>query len=261
MHTGNRLTALFVVMTGLLIWVSCDRPGTREYYQLTIYRFDTADQEERLDRYLSSAYLPALHREAIGPVGIFKPRMESADLQRALVVLIPFSSLSGFESLSGALENDSAYLEAAREFLDAPHDTPPYSRVENILMRAFESTPELKVPAHDTPGKERVYELRSYQSPTEELYRRKVEMFNEGEVELFERLGFNPVFFGEVIFSGHMPHLMYMTTFADTVSRAEHWNAFRMHPDWESMKNMSRYQHTVSHIDSYLLYPTGYSDY
>jgi hypothetical protein len=34
-----------------------------------------------------------------------------------------------------------------------------------------------------------------------------------GEVPLFVRLGFNAVFYGEVIVGSHMPNLMYMTTF------------------------------------------------
>ncbi len=72
---------------------------------------------------------------------------------------------------------------------------------------------------------------------------------------------FNPVFFGEVIASSSMPHLMYMTSFRDTVSQKEHWTAFREHPDWIGMKDKERFRNTVSKITKYLLYPTPYSDY
>jgi len=58
-----------------------------------------------------------------------------------------------------------------------------------------------------------------------------------------------------------MPHLMYMTSFSDTVSQKEHWAAFREHPDWMKLKEMERYKNTVSNIVKYLLYPTPYSDY
>ena len=76
---------------------------------------------------------------------------------------------------------------------------------------------------HTTPPAERIYELRSYQGATEKYYRRKVEMFNEGgEVNIFKRLEFNPVFFGEVISGPAMPNLMYMTSFANEASQKEH---------------------------------------
>ncbi|MEF8985351.1 MAG: NIPSNAP family protein, partial [Bacteroidales bacterium] len=69
-----------------------------------------------------------------------------------------------------------------------------------------------------------------------------------------------PVFFGQALSSDHMPHLMYMTTFSDTTSQQEHWDAFGNHPDWQEMKEIERYQNTVSNITKYLMYPTDYSD-
>ncbi|MFK7920761.1 MAG: NIPSNAP family protein, partial [Bacteroidia bacterium] len=109
---------------------------------------------------------------------------------------------------------------------------------------------------------ERVYELRSYESATEDLYRRKVDMFNAGgEVTLFDDLGFNAVFYAEVLSGDKMPNLMYMTTFSDMESRDAHWKAFVASPVWEKLKAMDKYQNTVSHADIMLLFPTEYSDY
>ncbi len=63
--------------------------------------------------------------------------------------------------------------------------------------------------------KDRAYELRSYESPTEKLYWNKVEMFNKGdEIGLFKRLNFNAmVFYGEVVAGSRMPNLMHLTDF------------------------------------------------
>ena len=58
-----------------------------------------------------------------------------------------------------------------------------------------------------------------------------------------------------------MPHLMYLTTHADTAAQAENWDAFVNHPEWDRMKNLERYQNTVSKITRHQLYPTEYSDY
>ena len=96
---------------------------------------------------------------------------------------------------------------------------------------------------------------------TEKIFRNKVKMFNDGdEVGLFKRLGFNAVFYGEVIAGSRMPNLMYMTTFPNKASRDEHWKAFSADPQWVSLKSMGEYQNNVSKIDIYFLHPTDYSD-
>ena len=87
-------------------------------------------------------------------------------------------------------------------------------------------------------------------------------MFNAGgEIKLFERLGFNAVFYGEVISGAKMPNLMYMTTFADQQSRDAHWKSFVDSPEWKGLIAMEKYKNNISHIDITFLYPTDYSDY
>jgi len=89
----------------------------------------------------------------------------------------------------------------------------------------------------------------------------KIQMFNAGdEVGLFRRLGFNAVFYAEVISGPRMPNLMYMTTFENKASRDEHWNAFREDAQWKILSKEEQYQHNVSKIDIYFLHPTSYSD-
>ena len=86
-------------------------------------------------------------------------------------------------------------------------------------------------------------------------------MFNEGgETNIFEKVGSNAIFYGEVLSGAAMPNLMYMTSYKNMESNKEHWNAFRKHPDWEILKNKPEYANTVSHIDKWMLFPTDYSD-
>src|SRR5206468_991425 len=99
-----------------------------------------------------------------------------------------------------------------KEYLSAVHTTPAYTRMETILLQAFPLAPKMKLPQLQSSGKDRIYELRSYESATESLNRNKVEMFNKGgEINLFKRLGFNAVFYSEVLAGSKMPNLMYMT--------------------------------------------------
>lgn len=235
--------------------------GERAYYQLKFYRFENPAQMQRLDQFFEHAYLPALHRAGIDQVGVFKPIEGKNEEKNFVIVFLPFGSLAEFEDLSATLQKDEVFQQAGRDYLDAAHDNPPYTRIESILLRAFSGFPQTGEPVQEGIKKNRVYELRSYQASTERLYERKVEMFDDGESDIFVNLGFHPLFFGEGLSSSYMPHLMYMVTCKDEASHAALWNAFREHPDWLAIKDLERYKNTVSHITSYLLYPADYSDF
>ncbi len=233
-----------------------------QYYQLTTYRFDSEDQQAVTEGYLKDAFLPAAKRLEIGPIGVFKPRPESADSTLSIRVLIPFSSLEGYASFAASLLADSAYLADGTTYLEATHDNAPYHRKEVVLTKAFSEMPVMAVPQLDGPKADRIYELRSYESATEAIFQNKVDMFNAGgEVTLFDKLGFNAVFYSEVIAGPVMPNLMYMTTHADSASRKANWDSFVNSPEWKAMSSDPRYQNNVSHIDIYFLYPTSYSEY
>jgi hypothetical protein len=235
-------------------------PGNRELYQMKVYSYSSPSQEARLDQYLKEACLPALRRAGIRPVGVFKP-VEGEDVGKKIYVLIPFRSMDQFLELPALLEKDREYLLAGNEYYNAPFDDPPYDRIGSTLMKAFSDMPKMKVPDHATPPGERIYELRSYESATEELYKKKVHMFNEGgELRLFERLDFKAVFYGDVISGSTMPNLVYMTTFPNRAVRDEYWNIFRVDPEWMVMRDLEQYRNTVSKIEIFFLHPTDYSD-
>jgi len=236
--------------------------GSKEYFQIRVYQYEDASQAERIESYLEHAYLPAVHRAGIAKVGVFKPIENSETTDNRIFVFVPFTSLDQFSQLESKLNKDKAFLKDGKAYLEASYEDPPYVRLETILLHAFDYQPESRIPNLDSSPEERVYELRSYESYTEHILVNKIEMFNEGgEVDLFEKLEFNAVFYGEVIAGSHMPNLMYMTSFADMKSREEHWAAFRDHPDWEKLKSLEQYQNNVSHIDRVMLRHTAYSDF
>ena len=78
---------------------------------------------------------------------------------------------------------------------------------------------------------------------------------------IFEKIGSNAVFYGQVLLGSKKPRLMYMTTYSDIKSQAEHWDAFRNHPDWKALSAKEEYANTVIKANAYLLYPTDYSDF
>ena len=67
--------------------------------------------------------------------------------------------------------------------------------MESSLMVAFTGMPRLDRPV-DAPG--RVFQLRTYESPSAKTGLKKIEMFNDaGEIRIFREVGLNPVFFGQ----------------------------------------------------------------
>lgn len=243
----------------IIFFSSVSNGQNQEFYQIKMFSFESDRQMERMDNYLEYAFLPALKRQGFQNIGVFKPRLDSI---KKIYILIPFSSLNQFESIENKLMTDGKYQNDGSNFIKVAHDKPNYNRLESILLKAFEEMPQLKPSPLNGPREDRIYELRSYESATESLYRNKVDMFNAGgEIELFEQLKFNAVFYGEVISGAKMPNLMYMTTHENDESRQQNWKNFGNSSEWDELKSMKKYQKNVSHIDKYFLYPTEYSDY
>lgn len=237
------------------------KPSQREYFQLSVYNYTTPGQEAVLKQYFETALVPALHRQRISRVGVFEKIANDTATVKKLYVLIPFSNLAQQESVKQRLEADGAYLSASRSFREADYKTPAYDRIETIGLKAFALMPALKTPPLTGPRQERVYELRSYQSPTEQLFRSKVKMFNEGgEIAIFKRLNFNAVFYGEVVAGCQMPNLMYLTTHETKADRDAHWKNFGSDPDWKRLNTLGEYKNNVSHIDISFIRPLPCSD-
>ena len=235
--------------------------ASRDYYQIQVFRLNGKAQEEKVDNFLKTAYLPALHRAGIQKIGVFKPIESDTTSGKRLYVWIPFKSLEQFTKIQDVLDNDKVYQTQGGEFLGAPYNQVPFLRKESILLKAFADAPNYFDPEFKTLPGERIYELRSYEGPTENLFRKKLKMFNEGgEIKLFKSLDFNAVFYAEVISGSSMPNLMYLTTFADMPAHDAHWDAFRNHPDWKVLSALPEYKNTVSKSVKILLHPTDYSD-
>jgi len=234
----------------------------REFYQLKIYSFESDEQVKTTDSYLKDAYIPALKQSGISAVGVFKEHVAHDSIIGKTYLLIPFNSMNDFISLESKLSALDIHSSMGSNYVEAAYDNPPYKRIESILMKAFVDMPKMAVPNLKGARKDRVYELRSYESATEKLYKNKVDMFNAGgEVPLFDQLGFNAVFYAEVLSGPKMPNLMYMTTHENQEAQTENWKSFSDSPIWNKLKVRPEYQNNVSHIDKYMLYPTAYSDY
>ena len=251
------LAAIIIVQC---LWFA--RSFANDVYEITVYHFKDAQQETALDTYLETAYLPALHRENKKYIGVFKPVANDTAADKIIYVIVPFTSFSEIQSLHQKLIKDSMYALAGKDYITAGYQNPPYTRMEETILTAFESSPQMQLP-HLTPDKKsHVYELRSYESPTESYHLNKVQMFNTGgEINIFNRLNFNAVFYGDVIAGSHMPNLMYLTCFENMADRDAHWKSFSDDADTKKIFAMDVYKNNVSRADIILMHAAPYSDY
>ncbi len=235
----------------------------KDFYQIKIYNLKSIEQVIAVDQYLKNAYLPALHRAGINKVGVFKPIANDTAQVKKIYVFIPFHSMKKWEKLPELLDKDVSYQSNASEYTNAAADKKPFERIESILLEAFPMHTHFEMSGLKNPLAERIYELRSYESPTEHLHKTKVRMFNEGgEIALFKRLGFNAVFYARVLSGSKMPNLMYLTTFENMAEHDAHWKAFGSSPEWKSLSAMPEYENkvSVSRNETILMHPTEYSD-
>ena len=229
------------------------------YLELKVYHLKTPRQEALIDSFLQHQYLPAMRAAGLAPIGAFKPIGNDTAADRRVYVLTPYASLKQWEQVQKTAV--PKLVAAGGAYENAPYNNPAYTRLETIFIKAFDDMTVLLPPRLDAPKSERVYELRSYESASEKIFRNKVQMFNAGgEIKLFDRLGFNGIFYGEVLLGAHMPNLMYMTSFANMPAREAHWKTFGADPEWKRLSALPEYQNNVAHIAIVFLHPTPYSD-
>ncbi|MEO5590940.1 MAG: NIPSNAP family protein [Chitinophagaceae bacterium] len=264
-HTAIARCRFIYLLAGFILYnvpgYSNGKKPAQEFYEIKVYHFKTADQEKGLDDYFQHALLPALHKLGISKTGVFKPLANDTAADKLVYVFLPLRSFDQLLSLPAQLLKDADYNTAGNTYLNAVYNSPPYTRMESILLKAFPMAPQMQLSGLTGSHTERIYELRSYESPTEKLYTNKVRMFNEGgEVPLFKRLEFNAIFYAEVINGSHMPNLMYMTSFDNIAAREQHWKTFTADAEWKKLSAMPEYQHNVSKAEIILLHATEYSD-
>ncbi|AKP54214.1 NIPSNAP family protein [Cyclobacterium amurskyense] len=262
----NNYLRLLKVFTLVLILIASYAPlkaqdGKKDLYELRVYHIDNLKQIEVVENYLEKAFIPAAHRAGVKHVGVFKPLASEPDAGKKIYVFLPFTNSKDYFRFQRKLKTDARHQEDGKAYIQAAFDNPSFNRIETSLMQAFETRSRMALPKLSSPKSERVYELRSYESATERLYHQKVKMFNEGEIDIFDEMNFNGVFYGEPLAGANMPNLVYMTAFENMEDRDAHWAAFSDYPAWLALKANSEYDNTVSKNDKRLLRPTSYSDF
>jgi hypothetical protein len=230
------------------------RTGVRQFYELRRYEVSTAEQRAAFEKFAGEAMIPALNRRGVKPVGVFFPEKDLSPVY----VLLPHQLIQTFAKLTEGLWKDEEFLQAGSAVVDASMSSPAYKNLEVQLMVAFEGMRRLETPVTD-PG--RVFQLRTYESPSEKTALKKIEMFNSAELEIFRKTGLHAVFFGQALAGTKMPNLTYMLAFKDMQEQQENWKKFNADPDWQKLKDMPEYKDILRKdgITNLFLTPSSYS--
>jgi hypothetical protein len=231
----------------------------REFYQLRRYLLSSGPQRKLCDDFFRDALVPALNRLGITPVGVFAVTIGPET--PAFYVLMPGASAETLALVETRLAQDAAYMKAGAPFLNAPAAQPSFNRMESILLQAFEKTPKLILPAGTAARSPRIFELRTYESPSDQDHKRKVEMMQSGEGDIFAKYGFAQVFYGDGLIGTRLPSLTYMLAFDNLADREKKWAAFIGSPEWKKFSAEPRwsFEPIVSNITNIILTPTDYS--
>jgi hypothetical protein len=231
----------------------------REYYELRKYELSQGPQGKLLQSYLADALIPALNRLGFSPIGVFN--LDIGPETPTLYLLIPSATLESLVTAELQLVKDEEFMKAATPFWTAPATAPAFNRIESSLMIAFEGWPRLVVPPVTAQHGKRVFQLRTYESPSHQDHVRKVEMFHNGEFEIFQRAGFWQVFFGDTLIGPRLPQLTYLVSYPDISEIDVKWDAFRNDPQWKKLSSLPRYssEPIVTNISNLVLRPASFS--
>jgi len=230
--------------------------NSNEYYELRTYHLKDETQQKLVEDFFKDAAIPALNRAGVKHVGVFTEMKPEG--QTKIFALIPYKGAEVIDAVNNALDNDHDYQRKGKAYLNAPATQPAYERIESSLLKAFKKFPSLTAPEKKT----RIFELRQYQSASEAAGKKKIEMFNDrGEIDIFKRLGFNPVFWGETVIGPLRPNLTYMVTFNNMEDKASHWQDFVNDTQWHEISAVPDYADAllVSKITSTMLVPAEFS--
>src|SRR5271165_406377 len=230
MNRRNLLAGLAAsTMTNLSSFAQTPGGAANSFLEIVIYRLHNSfeDQFSRLSDFLRASKQPALARAGAKLIGAFANYIGPDGPY--LVAITQFPSLAVLQETVAKLAGDNDYQNA----LAAPNDKRP----------------------------PRIFELRTYESHTQVTLAKKIAMFNNGEIAIFQHVGMRPIFFGETLIGTRQPNLTYMLSFDDLAAREKLWHNFVTDPDWKKLSSQPGLSDAqiVSNISNVILRPLSFS--
>jgi len=233
-------------------------PAHPAIIELRYFRLRSGKQVERTTEYLRRGWLPAAKRAGVGPMGFFNSVVGQGS--PFVLSLTSFPTLAAIGDLARALAADKEFQSAQEEYNNTSTDL-GYMRMDSSLLLGFPSFPAVQVPPPPENRPSRIFEIRTYESPSDSTLQRKVKMFGDGEIDAFRRSGMLPVFFGTTFVGRDMPNLTYMLAYDDLAARDKTWSAFGKDPGWQKLRATPGLSdpEIVSNISNAIVRPLAFS--
>ncbi len=228
-----------------------------EIYEWRIYTLAEGADPALLDDFFRDVLIPAYERCGVA-VGAFAPAGEYPEFPAgARYLFMAYSDIETFHRVSRQVREDADMMAAGAGYFDASAAKPAYTKLETYLCESLAGAPKLHRPAASGG----LFELRIYRSPNMEANERKIKMFENGEIAVFEQVGIDAIYYGRTLAGSRMPSLTYLTWYRDAAARNEAWAKFGVHPEWQKMRALPEYANTATDNLSRLLTPLPWSKY
>jgi hypothetical protein len=241
-----------VAATGQAVAGVQQSTSEKEIYELRVYHFKNGGQKDKVEQFYIHSLIPEMNEYGV-KIGAFDEY--SLAEPPTVYYLLVYPSLSEYHRIRKALWKNERFKEKSDSYFKETAENGAFLRYETFLLEAFDAIPQLRMPTGDRG----LFELRLYESNNEEAGQRKIKMFNEEELALFDEVGLHATFFGEILAGPQMPALVYMLWFKDMGERSDNWTKFRSSPKWREMSSKPEYANTVSIVNKIFLIPAKYS--
>jgi hypothetical protein len=212
---------------------AADEPARTRFYVVEQYFLDQGAQPTRIHDFFSKALLPAMERVHKGPK-IFLDAVMAPHVPQ-VAAIFGVQSLDQIWNISKAIFADKDFTRAFDQWESGET---PYISASATLLEATEFSPEIAAP--DKPAAApRVFEIRSYHSPTARQSKMLHERFAGAEIKIFHRVGVHPILYGSVVFGADRPNLTYVIPFDNLAAREKAWNTFAADEEWLRVRKES----------------------
>jgi len=215
---------------------------------------EQGSQPGRLHEFLSKGLLPAMERVHKGPVIVLEATVAPHSPQVALIVGV--ETVDQVWSVSKALFANQEFNQAVERW----EAEQPFISQSASLLEAADYSPEIVAP-EKRPETPRIFELRTYHSPTSRQLKALHERFAGPEIKIFHRSGIHPVLYTTTVFGANRPNLTYLIPFESLAAREKAWAAFSADEEWVKVRKESvdKYGQISSVIQISLYRATKYS--
>jgi hypothetical protein len=197
------------------------------------YFLELGSQPTRIHDFFSKALLPAMERVHKGPK-IFLESVIAPHMPQ-VVSIFGVQSCDQIWSISKAIFADKDFVKAFDQW---EAGEAPYISASATLLEATEFSPEIVAPEKQ-PATPRIFEIRTYHSPTARQAKMVQERFAGAEIKIFHRTGVHPILYGSTVFGADRPNLTYVIPFESLAAREKAWAAFGADEEWIRVRKES----------------------